>query len=451
MPKTIKIKKGLDIPIEGVAPETIIGHIKTDYVKIYPEDFPGLIPKVSVKAGDKVKIGTPLMYDKNNADVILVSPVSGEVTEVSRGEKRKLLYISVKSDNENQTVEFEKKNPSVLSSNDIKELVLKSGLWPFIKQRPYDVIANPNTEPRDIFITGFSSTPLAPSYDFIIEKNAEDFQTGLDALSKLTKGKVYLGIGKQTQLPAIRNAKNVEIIEFDGPHPSGNVGVHINKIQPVNKGETVWTINGLDVLFFGHLFNKGNINLTRLVAYTGSEAIKRGYYTMTIGSPIDQLIDMNTTKGQNLRYISGNVLTGTKIEKDGHLRFYDSQITIIPEGNDTYEMLGWAMPGFEKFSAGCTFPSKLFSKKKFKFDARLLGGRRAIIMSHQYDKVFPMDVMPEYLIKATITFNIDKMEQLGIYEVAPEDFALCEFVDTSKLEIQKIIRAGLLQLKKEME
>jgi Na+-transporting NADH:ubiquinone oxidoreductase subunit A len=252
-------------------------------------------------------------------------------------------------------------------------------------------------------------------------------------------------------LPAIREAEKVEIYEFDGPHPAGNVGLHINKIKPVNKGETVWTINAPDVLFIGRLFNEGKVDLSRLVAYTGSEAVKKGYYSMVIGSSIASLIDTNTTKGKPLRFISGNVLTGTKIDADGHLRYYDSQITVIPEGDETREMLGWALPGFRKFSAGCTYFSKLFGKRKFKFDARLLGGRRAIIMANEYDKVFPMDILPEYLIKATITFNIDKMEQLGIYEVAPEDFALCEFVDTSKLEVQKIIRAGLLQLKKEME
>jgi len=451
MQKTIKIKKGLNIPIEGEAPGNIIGHIKTDYVKIYPEDFAGLTPKVDVKVGDKVKTGTPLMHDKNNPDIVFVSPVSGEVTSVTRGEKRRLLDITIKADAEMQAEQFDKKDPSKLSADEIKRSLLQSGLWPFIKQRPYDIVANPEVEPRDIFVTAFSTAPLAPSYDFLLQSESENFQTGLNALTKLTNGKVYLGISPQTKLTAIKEAKNVEIYEFDGPHPAGNVGVHINKIKPVNKGETVWTVDARDIVFFGHLFNKGYINLKRTVAYTGSEAVKKGYYTMFIGSSIKPLIESNTTKSKHLRYISGNVLTGTKIEPDGHLRYYDSQITVIPEGDETHEMLGWALPGFDKYSAGCTFFTKLFRGRKYKFDARLLGGRRAIIMSNEYEKVFPMDILPEFLVKATVSYNIDKMENLGIYEVAPEDFALCEFVDTSKMEVQKIIRDGLLRLKKDME
>ncbi|NDW17905.1 Na(+)-translocating NADH-quinone reductase subunit A [Dysgonomonas sp. 216] len=451
MQKSFKIKKGLNIPIEGEAPENFIGNITTDVIKIYPEDFPGLIPKVDVKIGDIVKAGTPLMHDKNNTDIVFVSPVSGEVTSITRGEKRKLLDITVKADPVTEYVDFDKKNPSSLSTDEVKESLLKGGLWPFIKQRPYDVIANPLSEPRDIFVTAFSTAPLAPSYDFILDKHTDDFQTGLDALTKLTQGKVYLGISNKTKLSAIRNAQNVEIYEFDGPHPAGNTGVQINKIKPVNKGECVWTVDARDVIYFGQLFNNGHADFTRTVAYTGSEAVKKGYYSIVIGTSIKELVNSNTTKEKHLRFISGNVLSGTKIDADGHLRFYDSHITVIPEGDDTYEMLGWATPGFNKYSAGCTFFTKLFRGKKFKFDARLLGGRRAIIMSNEYDRVFPMDIMPEFLIKAAISFNIDKMEQLGIYEVAPEDFALCEFVDTSKLEIQKIIRDSLLKLKKEME
>jgi len=457
MPKTIKIKRGLDIPIEGNAPETVIGNINAEIVKIHPDDFPGLVPKIDVKIGDKVKAGTPLMHDKNSPDLFFVSPVSGEVTEINRGEKRRLLDIVIKADPEIKAVSFSKKDFDLetMTAEDIKKLFLKAGVWPFIRQRPYDVIASPDTEPRDIFVTGFSSAPLAPSYDFIIEREGGNFQTGLNALAKLTKGTLYLGISTKTRVPEIRHAKNVEIYEFDGPHPSGNAGIQINRIKPVNKGETVWTVNALDVIFFGRLINKGTVDFTRLVAYTGSEAVKKGYYTIMSGASIEPLVESNATKGKKLRYISGNVLTGTRTGYNGTLRFYDSQITVIPEGDDIYDMLGWATPGCNKYSAGYTFTSKLkslFNKNlKFKFDSRLLGGRRAIIMSNQYDKVFPMDIYPEYLIKATISFNIDKMEQLGIYEVAPEDFALCEFVDTSKLEIQKIIRAGLLELRKEMQ
>lgn len=456
MPKQIKIKKGLNIPIEGEAPESIVGHIKSDIVKICPEDFPGLVPKLKVKVGDLVKAGTPVLYDKNNENLFFVSPVSGEVTAINRGEKRKLLDITIKADNEIQPVDFGKKNPSSMSSEEVKSFMLSTGIWPYIKQRPYDVVADPKKEARDIFVTGFSAAPLAPSFDFIIDREPESLQAGLDALSKLTQGKVYLSISTETKSVTLRSAKGVEIYEFNPLHPAGNAGIQINNIAPVNKGETVWTVNALDLLLIGRAFLKGHVDFTRLIAYTGSETVKKGYYTVIAGGELSSLFDSNVTKGNNLRYISGNVLTGTKIDRNGTLRFYDSQVTVIPEGDDKHDFIGWASPGLNnKYSAGCTYPSKLISlfnsAKKYRFDARLMGGKRAIIMSNEYEKVFPMDILPEQLIKSTIAFNIDKMEQLGIYEVAPEDFALCEFVDTSKLEIQHIIREGLLKLRKEME
>lgn len=456
MPKDVKIKKGLDIPIEGDAPRIIIEQIKSSVVRIMPEDFPGLIPKVDVRVGDRVRAGTPVMHDKGNDELVFVSPVSGMVVSITRGEKRRLLDITIEADSEIQRDTIDVSEVKDNTESEIKSKLLRAGLWPFIKQRPYDIIANPNSVPRDIFITGFSSVPLAPSYDFILGNELEAFQVGVDALCKLTKGKTYLGISPHTQSDVLRKVQNIEVIEFVGPHPAGNVGVQINKINPVNKGETVWTVSALDVLLIGRFFQKGYADFTRLVAYTGSETVRRGYYWVVIGSKLDKLFDANVTQGANLRYISGNVLTGTKIEKEGSLHFYDSQVTVIPEGNDKHDFIGWASPGlYKKYSAGNTYLSKLVSllrpNKKYNLDARLMGGRRAIIMSNEYDKVFPMDILPEQLIKATITYNVDKMEQLGIYEVAPEDFALCEFVDTSKLEIQKIIREGLIKLKKEME
>lgn len=455
MPKYIKIKKGLDIPIEGNAPEIFIGNIKPVTIKIIPEDFPGLIPKVDVKAGDRVKAGRPVMHDKSNPKLVFVSPVDGIVISVTRGEKRRLLDITIEVDGDvrSETVET---NINDSTTNEIKAKLLNAGLWPFIKQRPYDIIADPNSFPRDIFITGFSSAPLAPSYDFIIDREPQAFQLGIDALSKLTEGKTYLSISNYTKSVVLRNAKNAEIIEFEGPHPAGNAGVQINNINPLNKGETIWTITAPDVLLIGRFFQKGYADFTRLIAYTGSEAVKKGYYSVTIGSVLDKLFEANVTRVGKLRYISGNVLTGTQIDIRGPLHFYDSQVTVIPEGDDKHDFIGWASPGLnKKYSAGGTYLSKLISflkpNRKYRFDARLMGGRRAIIMSNEYDKVFPMDIFPEQLIKATITYNVDKMEQLGIYEVAPEDFALCEFVDTSKLEIQKIMREGLIKLKKEME
>lgn len=456
MPKYIKIKKGLNIPIEGDAPEMIVGHIKPSIVSIIPEDFPGLIPKVDVKVGDRVKTGTPVMHDKSNEQLVFVSPVSGIVVSINRGEKRKLLDITIESDQKEERETVDVTTVKDDTAEEIKAKLLKAGLWPFIKQRPYDVIADPNSLPRDIFVTGFSSSPLAPSYDFLVENESESFELGISVLSKLTTGKTYLGISTNTKSETLRNVKGVDIVEFEGPHPAGNVGVQINNIDPLNKGEVVWTITAPDVLLIGRFLQKGYADFTRLVAYTGSEVVKKGYYSITIGAKLDKLFEANVTKGTNLRYISGDVLTGTQIEMAGSLHFYDSQITVISEGNNKHDFIGWASPGLnKKYSAGNTYLSKLVRllrpNKKYRFDARLLGGRRAIIMSNEYDKVFPMDILPEQLIKATITYNVDKMEQLGIYEVAPEDFALCEFVDTSKLEIQKEIREGLLRLKKEME
>lgn len=456
MASKIKLKKGLNIPIEGEAPANIVGNIKPDIIRIYPEDFPGLSLKVRVKVGDHVKAGTPILHDKNNENLIFASPVSGEVIAVTRGEKRKLLDITIKADSKNDVETFDRKGVASLNAEQIKANMLQAGLWPFIKQRPYDIIANPNKEARDIFVTGFSAAPLAPDFDFIIDKEPANFQAGLDALVKLTKGKVYLSISDKTKSNALRNANNVEIYEFNHLHPAGNTGVQINNIKPVNKDETVWAVSALDVLLIGRFFQKGHIDFSRLVIYTGSEAVKKGYYNIIIGSELKELFDSNVTKGTNLRYISGNVLTGNRIEKEDSLHFYDSQVTVIPEGNDKNDFIGWASPGLNnKYSAGCTYMTSLIKmlkpSKKWRFDARLMGGRRAIIMSNEYEKVFPMDIFPEQLIKSTISFNIEKMEQLGIYEVAPEDFALCEFVDTSKLEIQKIIREGLLKLMKEME
>ncbi len=456
MPKYIKIKKGLDIPIDGDAPEIVVSHIKPSVVKIMPADFPGLIPKVVVKIGDRVRAGTVIMHDKKNEDLLFVSPVSGIVISITRGEKRRLLDISIEADSEIERDIIDVSEIKNSTRDEIRTKLLGAGLWPFIKQRPYDIIADPNSFPRDIFVTGFSSVPLAPSYDFIIAHEPQAFQMGMDILFKLTNGKVYLGISNNSKSEILRNINNAEVFEFEGAHPAGNIGVQINKIDPINKGEIVWTVSVPDVLLIGRFFQKGYSDFTRLVAYTGSETVKRGYYSIVIGSRLDKLFDANVTRRGKLRYISGNVLTGTHIEKEGSLHFYDSQITVIPEGDDKHDFVGWASPGLnKKYSAGNTYLSKLVRllrpNKKYRLDARLMGGRRAIIMSNEYDKVFPMDILPEQLIKATITYNVDKMEQLGIYEVAPEDFALCEFVDTSKLEIQKVIREGLLKLKKEME
>ena len=432
----------------GECEETLCGTVTSEVVRICPEDFPGITPKLTVKTGESVKAGAPFFYDKTHPEMLFASPVSGVVTNIERGEKRRILYIEVKVDETTDYVDFGSKKPAALSAEEVKQSILDAGIWFLIRQRPYDVVAAPDKAPRDIFVTGFDSAPLAPSYDFILQGQEADLQAGFDALAKLTAGKVFLSISPKSSNKGLREAKNVVINEFEGPHPAGNVGVQINHLKPVNRGETVWTLTAPDVAIIGRLFNKGTVDLTRVVALTGSEVKQTGYWKMVIGSQLKQLFQNNVTEGISLRYISGNPLTGQKIDAEGVLRAGHSQVTVIPEGDDVHEAFGWASLSPKRYSAGCTYPTL---KKAYRMDARLLGGPRAIIVSNEYDKVFPMDIYPEQLIKAIIAFNIDKMEALGIYEVAPEDFALCEFVDTSKLELQHIVRTGLDLLRKEME
>lgn len=448
MADLVKIKRGLDIPLVGEAEKIIQEAPKAEMYAIIPDDFHGVVPKILVKSGDAVKAGTPLMCDKNRPEVNFVSPVSGTVEAVNRGERRKVLEIVVKSDGKFESVEFEKLDAKKMDAQAIKDTLLQSGLFAFIKQRPYDVIANPEVAPRDIFVTAFDSAPLAPEFEFVAKGEEAALQAGVDALAKLTNGKVYVGVNATSQL----KLNGCEVVKFQGAHPAGNVGVQIANIAPVSKGEVVWTISAFDLLLIGRLFTTGKLDFTRIITLAGSEVESPKYVKTTMGASIASVITGNVKKADhNQRIISGNVLTGTKVSAQDYLRAYSSQITIIPEGDDCNEFVGWATPGCGKFSVSRTFGSWLFGKnKKYNIDARLRGGERGIIMSGEYDSVFPMDILPEFLVKAVIAFDIDKMENLGIYEVAPEDFALCEFVDTSKLPLQQIIRNGLDALMKEM-
>ena len=447
MANVITIKKGLDINLKGKAPETMLNAGKSASYAIVPDYYTGILPKVVVRPGDKVKAGSALMVDKNRPEIKFVSPVSGEVAAVNRGEKRKVLSIVVTPDAQIEYEDFGKKNVASLKAEEVKETLLNGGMWPFIKQRPYDIVASPSDSPRDIFVTAFNSAPLAPNFDFLVKGQEADLQAGLTALAKLTNGKVYVGVKKGSSV----KVTGVETVEFEGPHPAGNVGVQINHIKPVNKGEVVWTVNATDVILMGRLFNKGVADFTRLVAVTGSETTQQGYVKVIAGCTIESILGGKVKTGEHLRLISGNVLTGTKVAMDSYLGAYDCQVTVIPEGDEVHEFLGWGTPGFGKYSTSHSYFTWLVGKgKEYVIDARIKGGKRAMIMSNEYDKVFPMDIMPEYLLKAIITFDIDKMENLGIYEVAPEDFALCEFVDTSKIELQQIVRNGLNLLYKEM-
>ena len=447
MANVIKIKKGLDINLKGKASEVLLNGGKSETYAIVPDFYSGVLPKVVAKVGDKVKAGSVLMIDKNRPEIKFVSPVSGEVTAVNRGAKRKVLSIVVTPDAQIEYEEFGKKNVASLKGDEVKEAMLNAGMWPFVMQRPYDIVATPGETPRDIFVYAFYSAPLAPDFNYLVKGQEADFQTGLDALAKLTTGKVYVGIRKGS---AVQQVKGVELVEIEGPHPAANASVLINHTKPINKGETVWTVDPANVIIIGRLFNKGIADFSRKVVITGSETKEQGYVQAISGCTIKSLIGGRVATDAHIRIISGNVLTGTKVTMEDYLGAYDNQITVIPEGDETHEFLGFAMPRTDQYSMSHSYFSWLMGKKEYVLDARIKGGKRAMIMSNEYDKVFPLDIYPEYLLKAIIAFDIDKMENLGIYEVAPEDFALCEFVDTSKIELQKIVRDGLTLLYKEM-
>lgn len=448
MSKVIKISRGLDIKLLGEA-EKKVTQVSSDNFALKPPDFVDVFPKLFLKEGDEVKAGTPVFFNKYRENIIFTSPVSGKVTEIKRGAKRKMLEIRIESDGKMNYEDFGKDDPVSLSKEKIVEKLLKSGIWAHIRQRPYSVIANPKDEPKAIFISAFNSAPLAPDYDFILNEESQAFQAGLNALGKLTSGKIHLNINNgKTCSKTYLEAKGVQINRFAGPHPAGNIGVQIYNIDPINKGDIVWYINPQAVVTVGKLFLEGKYNASRIIALTGSEVIKPQYFKVIAGTLVTDLFKNNINKG-NVRYISGNVLTGSKIEKDGYLGFYDDQITVIPEG-DYYEFLGWSMPRINKFSFSRTFVSWLTPNKKYRLDTNLNGGQRAFVLTGEYEKVFPMNIYPMQLLKAIIVKDIDLMENLGIYEVDEEDFALCEFIDASKTEMQAIVREGLDYMRKEM-
>ena len=448
MHRVVKISKGLNINLKGAPVAEFTSVAPAKFYALMPSDFTRITPKVVVKPEDKVKAGDPLFFDKENPELQFVSPVSGTVVAVNRGERRRVLSVVVESDGKFESVEYKAKDILSLSADEVKADLLKAGLFAFIRQRPYDVIAAPGDTPRAIYVSAFDSKPLAVDFEIALKGNEEDFQTGLDALSRIAP--VHLGLCACQKSAALNVAKNVTTTIFKGPHPAGNVGVQINKTAPVNKGEIVWTIGAEEVIFIGRLFNRGKIDFTRTVALVGSEVKNPSYSKMVLGAQISGLINGRLEEKYELRIIDGNVLTGKKTTADGYLGAFSNEVTVIPEIMGGAEMLGWIAPRFSMLSTSRSYFSWLMPSRKYTVDARIKGGERHMIMSNEYDKVFPMDIYPEYLIKAIITGNIDKMEQLGIYEVAPEDFALCEFVDSSKLELQRIVREGLDKLRAEM-
>ncbi|MBL4624091.1 MAG: Na(+)-translocating NADH-quinone reductase subunit A [Flavobacteriales bacterium] len=444
MSQIVKISKGANIKLKGAA-EKVLGNVEMpSSFAIKPPNFHGVMPKLVVKAGDKVKAGSTLFFDKYNEQIKFTSPVSGEVTEIVRGEKRRILAVKLKADKE---IAYEQFTVSSANAEDVKTALLSSGIWPFVKQRPYDIIANPAETPKAIHITGLDTSPMAPDYDFLIHGQDDIFQAGLDALAKLTSGKVHLNInGNANADTALAGAKNVQVNKISGPHPAGNVGIQVHHIDPVNKGEVVWVLKAPDVLAIGKLFKEGKYDASKVIALTGSKVNAPKYYKVLPGASVNEMFGSEIKEGA--RVISGNVLSGEELTADGYLGFYDYQISAIPEGGDD-QLFGWMAPGFDKFSLSKTFFSWLTPGKEYDLNTNMNGEERAFVVTGEYEKVFPMDILPVYLLKSMITEDIDAMEGLGVYEVAPEDFALCEYSCTSKIEAQKVVRKALDLVKQE--
>lgn len=446
----IKIKKGIDIHLVGEAKKEVKNY-EPQLFALKPHDFIGVVPKMHVAEGDDVKVGTVLFHDKNNESVFFTSPASGKVKAIVRGEKRVILQVIVESDGKFETIDFGKADPSKLSRNEIVEKLVQSGTWTMLRQRPYSTIAKTQDEPKCIAVSMFDTAPLAPDNNFIVKDQMAAIKAGVEALAKLTKGMVYLNVNSSETQQALASlnfsAKNVTITEFQGPHPAGNVSTQLNVLSPINKGETVWYTYAQNLIAIGNLFLNGVYDSSRVVAFTGSEVKEPMYYRTRIGADMSGLYANIAT--ENVRIISGNVLTGKKINGENFLGYYDSQVTVIPEG-DHYQLFGWLAPNFKKFTSTNTMGASFCKKSKKVLDTNLNGGIRPLIMTGNFEKVFPFDIYPMQLIKACIIKDIDQMEELGIYEIDAEDFALCEVIDPSKTAIQQIVRESLEMLRKEM-
>ncbi|WP_250433053.1 Na(+)-translocating NADH-quinone reductase subunit A [Hanstruepera flava] len=450
MSNDIKIKKGLDIKLKGAAEKATENAIVSNFCTVRPEDFHSIIPKLIVKEGAKVKAGEAIFYNKSNDTMLFASPVSGEVLEIVRGPKRRVDAIKIQADKEQSFKDFGAFNLESADGNAVKAHLLASGCWPFIKQRPYDVIANPDKAPKAIFISGYASAPLVADLDYVLQGKEAELQAAVTALGKMTEGQVHVCVGKNSNSP-LAGLNGVTLHTVSGPHPSGNVGTQINKIDPVNKGEVVWTVSGQDLVIIGELLLTGKFNAERIVALVGSSVKKPRYFKTKIGSEVATMVyDNGVDKDGNDRIISGNVLSGKQVKPDGALDYYSNTITVIPEGDD-YEFFGWNKPVFNKVSTSraMTF-SWLTPNKKYELDTNTNGEHRAFVLTGNYEEVFPLDIYPLQILKACMYSDLDEMEALGMYEVAPEDFALTEFICVSKQPHQKIIRKGLDVMIKEI-
>ncbi len=448
MGKFIRLKKGFDINLSGKATTKLAQTDQPETFAIKPTDFNGIyMPKVVVNEGDMVKAGSPLFHDKKNESIIFSAPVSGEVVEVKRGEKRKLLEVKILADRTVEHLPFTKYSVSEienLSREVVKQQLLKSGVWVNLVQRPFGVVADPAETPKSIFISGFDSHPLAPDYNFLFKGQEQYFQAGIEILKKFTSGPIHLNVHTKKEIGAIfSQTQGVELNKFSGPHPSGCVGVQIHHLDPLGKSDVVWTINPYGVIQMGKLFLNGIYDASRIIAVAGSEIKDPQYYKTYTGASVKKFIQ-NNLKQEHVRVVSGNVLTGTKIGKEDHIGFFDHLVSVIPEG-DQYEFLGWITPSSNKLSVSRAWGlfSFLNYKKEYILDSNTKGEPRAFVQTGVFENVTPMDILPTHLLKAIIAEDYDDMEALGIYEVIEEDLALCEFVDVSKHHVQAILREGI--------
>jgi Na+-transporting NADH:ubiquinone oxidoreductase subunit A len=439
MSKDIRIRKGLDLKLKGEADKIIVDAPPSSIYAIKPADFHAVVPKLILKEGTAVKAGEPVFYSKYDDKVKFSAPVSGIVSEVLRGAKRRILEVKITTNGSDEAINYGKLNPSDANADQVRSMILESGCWPFIIQRPYSIIANSNDIPKGIFISAYATAPLAGDPEVILAGKLEAFQAGVTALSKLTSGSVHICVGKESIL---KNIKDAEVHTIKGPHPAGNVGIQIHKLDPINMGERVWTVGPEDVAIIGNLFLTGEFKPERTIALVGTDVKEsdRKYYRTLVGANVNTLV--GTVDTNNTRIISGDVLTGVKLSNDQFINFYHNTVTLIPEGNE-YAFLGW-MPFTRNHvpsNAGTSF-SKLLGGKRM-VDTNLNGEDRALVVTGEMEEMMPMDIYPLQLIKACMAGNIEQMENLGIYEVAPEDFALIDFTNTSKLEAQEVIRLGL--------
>ena len=449
MSKDIRIRKGFDIKLVGEAEKDTVQAIASNVYAIQLSDFHGIIPKMLKKVGDKVQAGEAIFYNKTNEAMKFAAPVSGEVSEIVRGDRRRILTIKISADKEQKHTSVASVNVDTANAETIKNHLLATGCWPFISQRPYAIIANPEVAPKAIFVSAYASAPLAADYDYVLAGKEAELQAAVTALGKLTEGTVHVSVGKKSNSP-LSGLNGITLHKVSGPHPSGNVGTQINKIDPVNKGEVVWTVTPQDLVIIGELLLTGKFNAERTIALVGSSVKKPKYYKTKIGAEVAAFVYSSGVHTENIRVIGGDVLTGAKVNPDGYLGYYNNTVTVIPEGDD-YDLFGWNKPVFNKVSTSraMTF-SWMMPNKKFDLNTNTNGEHRAFVVTGSYEEVFPLDMYPLQMLKACMVKDLDEMEALGMYEVAPEDFALTEFVCVSKQPHQEIIREGLDLMYKEI-